>query len=358
MKIAFINLYSGVDDRGAESFAHDLAVELARNHRVTFFSGGEFKLPGCRIVAVKSFVAQPQQGFTGKIHRDLPKRFFLDPASLAVALFTLRVSPFLWKERYDVIIPLNGFWQVLILKILQIFKGTKILITGHSGPGWDEKWNLYLRPDVFVATTEPTAQWAKSVSPWTRVAVIPYGINIETYARAKPLRLELERPIVLCSSAFVPYKRVHLAVKAVAKLAKGSLLHLGAGPLKDEAVSLGERLLGKGRFLSLSVPHHEMPRYYASCDLVTLPSSPQENSPMTFQEAMAAGKMTVATDAPRPRWILGEVGVFVDPENGEKYAAAIRKALKISDDRKIALQAKKYSWSEVSRQYEKLLLTL
>src|SRR5690606_11826382 len=91
------------------------------------------------------------------------KRWFVDEAGLEILKFSLSHIKTIWKEKPDWVIPMNGFWQLLILKCIQPVLGYKILITGHSGPGWDERWNLYLKPDVFVASTGPAAEWAKSV---------------------------------------------------------------------------------------------------------------------------------------------------------------------------------------------------
>lgn len=337
MKIAFLNLYSGVNNRGAESFAHELALRLIqKEHRVDFYTGPQ----------MDAKIVQPEHNLKNPL-----KRFFLDKASLAVLFFTLKTFPKLWKNKYDWIIPMNGFWQVLLCKF--IFR-SKTLITGHSGPGWDERWNLWLKPNVFVATTEPTAKWAKKVSPWTKVVTIPYGIDISHFLSAKPAIVNLKKPIILCPAAAVEYKRVDTAIRAVAKMKEGSLLYLGTGPLLSELKDLGEKLLGK-RFLNLAVSYDEMPSYYKACDVVTLPSSSQENSPMTFLEALAAGKMTVATDAPRPRWILGDAGVFVDPTDTQAYAAAIQKAIDFKDKSTISLQAEKYSLETIIEEYEKLL---
>lgn len=337
MRIAFLNLYSGVNNRGAESFAHKLGLLLiAKGYQVDFYTGKQ----------VEAQIIQPEHNVKNPL-----KRLFLDPPSLAVLFFTLKILPRLWKKKYDWIIPMNSFWQVLLCKI---FLRSKVLITGHSGPGWDERWNLYLKPDFFVATTEPTAQWARKICWWTKVVTIPYGIEIRQWAKAKPAKLDLEKPIILCPAAAVEYKRVDLAIYAVAKLKNGSLLYFGTGPLLSPLKSLGEKLLGK-RFLNLAIPYEEMPKYYAACDLVTLPSSSQENSPMTFLEAMAAGKMTVVTNAPRPRWILGQAGIYVDPTDANAYAAAIQQATAFKDKKVIALQAQKYSWDKIIGEYEKLL---
>lgn len=340
MKIAFLNLYSGINNRGAESFSEELARRLSDKNEVKFYSGEK----------VNFQVVQPEHQQPKNIFQMLRKRLFLDQAAISVFKFTTRILPELKGERFNVIIPMNGFWQVLLCKI---FLRSKILITGHSGPGWDERWNLYLKPDVFVATTEPTAKWAMNVCHWTKVVTIPYGIEIEKFQKAKAAQLDLERPVVLCPAAAVPYKRVDLAIRAVAKMTKGSLLYLGTGYLSEELDRFGKQLLGE-RYLHKAVPYFEMPQYYAVSNVVTLPSESQENSPMVFLEAMAAGKSIVATDTARNRWMIGGAGRYVDPEDTEEYARNLEEGLEI-DNNVIREQAKKYSWDRIVREYENMI---
>lgn len=349
MHVLFLNLYSGAVERGAESFAHGLAGKLKdRGHQIRFIKGKGNQIP--------------EDGFRGSLFRKLSKRLFLDRAGRSVLFFSLKQVGLIWREDFEVIIPLNGFWQVLILKLLQPFKGYRIVITGHSGPGWDERWNLYLKPDVFVASTGPMKQWAKKTCPWTRVELIPYGIETDwgrSRLTGKLVTSELERninnldrPILLCPSALVPYKRVDLAIRAVSKLKRGSLVVVGKGELEHELRKLGEKLL-PGRFVITSVKYEQMPLLYQKADLVTLPSSPQENSPMVFVEALACGKKVVATDAPRVRWALENAGFYCDPEDTDAYAKTLKKALKSKVNTSTPLQ--KFLWENVVEEYERIL---
>lgn len=355
MKIAFMNLYSGINNRGAESFMHDLATQLAKSNQVDFYYGG--KGEGKEEYQVKasnlSQVNQPQHS-----KQSLLKRLFLDAPARQVFQFTWSLFSQLRSEKYDVLIPVNGFWQLLICKLVAIFTGSRILVVGNSGPFWDERFNLYLKPDVFVATTGPVGEWAKKVCPWTRVEVIPYAIDIALFAEAKAKKFNLEKPIILCPAAAVSYKQVDRAIKAVALMEKGSLLHVGDGPLKDELMALGEKELGSKRFLSTAFSYWLMPSVYAGADLVTLPSQSQENSPMVFQEAIASGKRTVVSDSSRFRWLLGETGVYTTVTDPNEYAKSLQEGLKAIDSKVFKKEQQRYSWSTVLGQYEGLLKNL
>ncbi len=347
MKIAVLNLYSDLVNRGAESFISDFVTEISKKHGVKLFSGRDAEI---------NDPALPQQGFYGSFIQNFRKRLFIDPANIQVLWFSLKIFPDLVKNKYDLLIPVNGFWQVILCHMVKLLSGGKILITGHSGPGWDERWNLLLKPDVFVASTPELAVWAKKSAPWVRVEVIPYGIYIDQINKARPTKFKLDRPVILCPATLVPYKRVDLAIWAVSKLSKGSLIVLGDGPLKTEIKSLGEKLLGK-RFKLDYVDRQTARSYFVSCDIVTLPSDRQESFATVTIEALAAGKPQVVTDLPRRRWTLGEAALYVDPSDTDAYASALLDCQKISAS-VIAKQAKKYSWHKISAQYEAVLKTL
>lgn len=349
MKVVFLNLYAKKIARGAESFSHELCRQLESLGMITLMLKGDSEI-------------MPKSHFEGSWSQKLLKRCFLDKPGREVLRFSLRILPSLFKQSPDWIIPLNGFWQLLLCKIAAPSLGSKVLVTGHSGPGWDERWNLYLQPDVFIATTGPMRDWAKKTSPWTDVELIPYGIDRDWGMLHKGSRLKsnienrlkkLETPIILCPTALVPYKRVELAIKAVSQLNKGSLVVVGKGELDQELAILGERLL-PGRFLLTSVTYDKMPLLFHYADVVTLPSSPQENSPMVFVEALASGKKVVATDAPRVRWALQKAGFYIDPTNIDEYRDTLVMALRTKVDTSKPL--KKFLWEHVLKAYKKVLV--
>ncbi len=295
----------------------------------------------------------PNSQFSGTFIHRLSKLLFLDRPAREVFIFTLKKLPHILKNNYQVIFPLNGFWQLLLLKFFQPFKGYKLVVTGHSGPGWDDRWNLYLRPNCFIALTKPQYDWAMSLLPSANVKLIPLAIGPKSF-QVNPVNLSLERPIILCPSALVPYKRVELAIKAVSQLNKGSLVVLGKGPLKNHLIRAGNNLLPH-RFLLTHVSHDEIASYYQAADIVTLPSDPQENSPVVFLEALATGKIVVTTDTPRNRWLLQDSGVFTDPTDIKAYTRSLTKALSQSASKN---QLSKFTWSQVLPQYRQLLQSL
>ena len=265
-KIAFLSFYSGVVERGVETFVYEIAKRLNAKHQITIFQAGRtIRLPKIRTYQISAMAKMPRstKGILGKLCLDLQ--------SLKILIFTAKSIPKLITSKYDVVIPLNGGWQTLVCRILSKLIGTKMLISGHAGIGLDDTINLFFRPDTFVALTNAQASWAKRIVPEVNIKVIPNGVDLASFnPKVRPAAIELTKPIVVCASALVPYKRIDLTIRAVSKSGM-SLLLLGDGELKGFLDSLGKRLLGK-RYLRLNPPYKNMPSYYRGGSVFTLVS--------------------------------------------------------------------------------------
>jgi len=345
MKIAFLNIYQGVVSRGAENFVKEVSSRLKEKHQVDVSSAeGKISEPKAR--------SQTPISLWGKILYKL----YLDSHSRRVLLFTLSLLSRFLKGNFDWVIPVDGGWQALILKILQGLGKYKILVSGQAGIGRDDLRNLRLRPDVFVALTSRAEKWSKEISPGVKVVHIPNGVDLEKFSpKVKPAKISLEKPIIICVAGLNPYKRVDLTIKAASKLEKGSLLLLGDGPEREKIEILGQKLLGQKRFLRTTVPYEEVPSFCTTCDLFTLVSESSEAFGSAYLEAMACGLPVVATDDENRREIVGEAGFFVNPENLEEYAQALEKALKTDFGGKPRHQAQKFSWDKIASQYERIM---
>lgn len=350
MKIAFLNIYQGVVSRGAENFAKEVSDRLSKNHEVRVYSW---------VGKISEEKARSQTLFSlwGKILY----KFYLDAHSRRVLCFTVSILPEILKKNYDWVIPVDCGWQLLILKVLQLIKRPrfKILVSGQAGIGRDDLRNLRMRPDIFVALTERAESWAKEASHRVKIVRIPNGVDLEKFnPEVKPVKLNLEKPIILCVAGLNPYKRVDLTIQAVAKLKKGSLLVLGDGPEREKIESFGQKLLGPKRFLRTTISYEEMPSYYTACDLFTLVSESSEAFGSAYVEAMACGLPVVATDDETRREIVGDGGEFVDPTDTLHYCAVIEKALASNWGDKPRRQAEKFSWDKIAKEYEKAMLDM
>lgn len=344
MKIAFLNFFQQINNRGAETFVDNLSKQLSSNHQVKVYSYSEKGVPSTN-------------------HQlNLLRRLYLDPLSLMIASWTFKTIKDLNSFQPDVVFVLNGGWQAFIIRLWTLLKGKKLIITGQSGPGWDDRFNLLIHPDIFVCLTRSQLNWAKQVFhyPAQQFTVIGNGVDLDKFSpQGKKAEIKLQKPIIITIAALEPAKRVLETIKAVSCLKKGSLLVLGQGSLKQKTDSLAQKLLGSNRYLNLSVKHSDVPKYLRSSNLFTLCSASSEAFGIVYLEAMACGLPVVATRDATRREIIGTAGIFVkDPANSAAYSRALESALSKKYGKRPIKQAQNYSWEIASSKYEKILNTL
>lgn len=336
MKIAFLNITQGLVNRGAETFVREVAQRLEKNHEVVILRGSKAPPPRWPLLW----------------------RTFFDPNGLIIAWFTLRNIGKIWQEKFDVIFPLNGGWQAVIVRLVTWLYGGKIIISGQSGKGWDDRINLFTFPNAFVAISQYLTKWAEAVNPFIKTVYIPNGVNLELFKSAGvKASVNLEHPVILCVGALTSGKRIELAIHAVMKLDKGNLVVIGDGPRKNQLVKLGKQLLGE-RFFLTSAAHKEMPKWYRIADVFTLPSPWYRSFEIVLVEAMATNVPVVANDDPIRREIVGDGGLLIDPTNINIYASTLQKALDTKWDNKPRKQAEKFSWEIIVKKYEQLFQEL
>lgn len=306
MKIVFISRYQGKVERGVENYVKELAPRLAKL--------------GYEVEILDS---------AWKLLRNQKK---LGP---------------------NIIYPLNGYWQSLGCRIYSWLTGAKLVLGGHAGIGRDDRWNLYMFPDLFIAFSQKGFDWAKKVNPFVKIVKIPHGVNLEKFnPSVKAVKLDLEKPRFVAAANLVFYKRVEETVRAVAKLKKGSLLVLGDGPLEKEIDEMGNRLLGAKRYLRLKVAHGDMPKYLNACDVFTLVSEASEAFGLVYPEALACNLPVVATDDSLRRELVGDAGLFINnPENNDNYAHLLQEASEKDWKAIPRKQAEKFDWEKIATRY-------
>ncbi|MBI4036756.1 glycosyltransferase family 4 protein [Candidatus Daviesbacteria bacterium] len=305
--------YQDVSHRGVEVFAKELAERLMQSHQVDIITAGDFP----------SF-----------------KKIILG--------------------KYDVVIPLNGRFQSFLISWGRYFFGYKVLISGHSGIGRDDIWNIVVaRPNVFVALTDKAEKWAKKFGWGLSIIRIYNGIDLRKFKPdGERKNLPLPKPVILSVGALSWYKHHERVIKAVARVKKGSLLIVGVGDQQEKLQGMGSNLL-KGRFAISDYPYYEMPKLYRSVDLFTLPSWDREAFGIVYLEAMASNLPVVAPDDANRREIIGDAGFYVsDTTNEDEYADKIEKALAKKWDNLPRKQAEHFSWDKIALEYETLLRTL
>lgn len=355
MKIAFINIYSGLVARGAETFVLELANRLAKNHQVTVFQAGERGEDVLyKVVQIPCNIDWTKKDYTGTLLRKL----FVDYWSLKIFLFTLQTLPMLIKNKYDIVVPLNGGWMSAIVRITTWLYGGKMVISGQSGLGWDDRNNLWSLPNVFIALTAFAKKWANSANPFVRVETIPNGVDTTKFQENGPIyKTALKKPIVLCVAALIDSKRVNLVIDAVAKLRKVSLLIVGKGARESVLIKQGKKLLGS-RFELVNLSFDKMPAVYRSADVFTIVSENYYAFEIVIVEAMATNLPVVVNKDNIRREIIGEVGLMTDPTNSADYAKALESALKTAWGSKPRDRALSFDWNRIATRYEKLFLDL
>ncbi len=259
---------------------------------------------------------------------------------------------------FDIVIPINGRIQALKASLGRFVGGYKLLISGHSGIGRDDLWNIMVRPDIFVALTGKAEEWAKNWAWGSRVVKIHNGIDLKRFTKnGQSLPINLPRPVILSVGALVWNKNHQNTIKAVAKMNKGSLLIVGEGPQKDEFEQLGNKLL-PGRFEITSLPYSDIPKVYRSADLFTLPSWDREAFGIVYLEAMASGLGVVAPDDQNRREIIGQAGILVNVDDSNIFAQALEKAVANDWSEIVRSQAEKFSWDKIAEQYAQIFRSL
>lgn len=344
MKIAIISFYSSYLNRGAENWAYELSKRLAKYHKVIIYSGADVNLT----------VDWTKLDSPGGIKR----LFFIDYQSLVIAKFTFKILPSLWKENFDIIIPINGGWQPRLIRILTWLKRSKMLIVGHSGRGWDDRNNLWTFPDIFVALTEAAQVWARRINPFIKIEHVPNGVDLNQFSpQGSKISIKLKKPIILCVGALIESKQIDLTIKAVALMKNVSLLVVGKGIMERKLSNLGTKLLGN-KFHMTYYPYHKMQEVYRVADVFTLSSWANEAFPLAYLEAMASGLPVVATDDEIRTEIVGEAGILVNPQNSQAYAKAISNALINDWEDKPRKQAEKFSWDKIAKRYQEVMENL
>ncbi|MGI5828353.1 MAG: glycosyltransferase family 4 protein [Patescibacteria group bacterium] len=350
MKIAFLSFYSGLTFRGAETFVDALALRLAKKHSVSVFQIGKKQADKTyNQYVVESNYREKPINPTGIL-----RKIFLDYHYRHIFTFTLQVLPILNKETPDIVVPVNGSWQTLLVKL---FTNISVVVSGQAGLGWDERWNLLCKPDLFIALTNRNAIWVRTVAPQQKVEVIPNGVDLSLYKKTgdKSKKVKLKKPVILCVAGGEKYKRIDATINAAKLLPNASLLVVGGS---SETEKYGKRLLGD-RFQQLKVSQNQMPGIYRTADVFTLISEANEAFGIAYLEAMATGLAIVAPDDEQRREIIGKAGLYVkEPLNSQDYASKLEKALETKWRSIPRKQAENFDWDTIASQYEKVFSNL
>jgi glycosyltransferase involved in cell wall biosynthesis len=201
----------------------------------------------------------------------------------------------------------------------------------------------------------------------SETAVIAHGIEERFYEKPRPARsmdtLSDEAPFELLYVSIIDvYKHQWTVARAVADLHKRGLpvRITFVGPSYPLALKRFERVRKKvdpqGLFLQYpgSMPFEELHEAYKKADAFVFASS-CENLPIILLEAMAAGlPIACAERGPMPE-VLGDAGLYFNPEDAGSTAESLAALIKDPQKREALAEksyerARAYSWAKCAQE--------
>lgn len=339
-KIILISAYSGLSNRGVETVVNELASHLKPYSFVWKIVGGGSNDSH----TIRIEMPQIKPGFT------FLERFFFSKRKIAETLFYLKAIKHLHLIRPDVVMPYNNGWHLIIYKVLSKIYKFKLVLSGQSGPGWDDRFNLLIMPDVFVCLSQSQMKWAKNFMPNQKYKVIPNGVDTNVfYARNKKTG---KPPVILTVAASEKSKNIDKVIEAL-EHKEYQYLYVGDGTQAKQLDKLGQQKLGP-RYNRVSVTHDKLAEIYRQADVFVFLQTKSEAFGIVFVEALASGLPIVCFDDPIRRELLGDNAIYVQ-DDLDSITEGIDKALRQKRNKGTA---QKYDWASVANLYLKMIMEL
>ncbi|MFH1209976.1 MAG: glycosyltransferase family 4 protein [archaeon] len=185
-----------------------------------------------------------------------------------------------------------------------------------------------------------------------KIRVIPNGVDIERFERAKPLKFQGK--LILYVGRLEKYKNIHKIIKTMKFLSEDFYLNIiGNGPYKEELGKLINKLNLNNQVNILSgLSNTEVAREYKTCSIfITL--SDIEAFGITVLEALASGKPVITNDTTALSEFVekfkGAVkGVKVNKISAQHLAEIIKK----QEGKKIKVNLEDYNWDKIAKRLE------
>ena len=360
--VVILATYVGVVNRGAETFVIEIVKKLSKEYNFEVYSLGncreienniiriDLKLPFWFIIHSKMY------NFSHIYKYVCNYLYFLIPGQIEQYYFSKAVFQKHLRGRNDIdlIFPNNGLHGAKLANKIRKKSKIPFVYTGHGGIGEGERRILLQNPDAYIALTDVHKVWAKKMS--NKIIKIHNGVDVENF---KPYYINKTNAnkVVLCVAALTQFKRQKLLIDAVEKIDNVELILIGEGEMKNEILNYGIKKL-TNRFSLLSVPYDDICKFYAMCDVFSLPSF-DEPFGIVYLEALSMNKPIVAPDDSSRREIIGDAGLFCNVEDALEYSETLKVALQkdwkeIPRNRVIS----NFSWDKISEQYKKVIQDL
>jgi glycosyltransferase involved in cell wall biosynthesis len=257
-------------------------------------------------------------------------------------------------KHFDMLWSNGEFWCANLIKKLSVKHNQPCLIFFGGGMSRMMEIEAKMLPDIFVVLSPVFKEWLDKKVPDCNVKCIPSGVDIDLFQKTESLYdpALYEHPIVCSTSALIKDKRIDLIIDALHKLGKGTLFVTSDGPMREQIVEKGKRLLGK-RFHYLGViPFNDLPKLYSMSDVFVLASDNEPWGAVLF-EAMACG-CNVVTQRDRTReYMLEKEGIMIgDCSDMEMLTDGINLAVDCRNPKALRKQAEKFSWQKTVDGYE------
>lgn len=364
-RIALIQSTLGMVNRGNESYCIEMSEALKKYYDIEVYSRGvapELQSFTIQVDFTYTYILRLYEKIFSKsifLHKisDCSRwTYFLKPTYIIDYKWTKKVyKKYLCKKKYDLLLPANGIAGCYFAQKYRKRTGVPFCYKGGGGIGAGDWWVLKTKPDSYISVSSAQQCWAAKV--WKNTVMIPNGTYLEKFSdymvEEKYVINENHKLVVCCGHLDMDFKRHQLAIKAVSKLENVDLLLLGSGEAEKEFYRLGNELM-PGRLQIKAVSHSEIPFYFKSADVFTLPSK-GEPFGIVYIEAMAAGLPCVATDDEIRREIIGDAGILCDVENIDEYAEKLKKVMEINWGDLPYKKAMQYDYSIIGEKYHHLI---
>ena len=208
--------------------------------------------------------------------------------------------------------------------------------------------NLRLQADCPSTPGSPISRLAgmlvsRTPSMWAtrgRMVAVHNGIDTDRFkvnlqageALRKQYGVDMNTPILLAVGRLVEAKDYPNLLQAFSRLASSTarLWIIGDGPLKDDLLPQAA-LLNIGQQVEFFGIQKNVHEWLNACDIFVF-SSAWEGFGLVVAEAMACERVVVATDAGGVSEVLGDCGFLVPPRNPAALAAALEKALSLTQE--------------------------
>ena len=286
-----------------------------------------------------------------------------------------RLLRYLKNHSFDIVHTHNSLCQLLVACASVSLPAT-LITTEHSTSNRRREWVWYRPVDrwmygkyqkiVCVGEETEKALIAHLPDCSGKTVIISNGINLEAFHRAaadKELR-SFDGFIILMVAAFRAEKDHTTLIRAMEYLPKEYRLFLagGAETREDEKTLQSSQKLVKTMELEDRVTflgvRKDVPQLLAACDVAVL-SSHYEGFGLSAVEAMASGKVLIASDVESLTTLVGGAGLLFPQGDAEALATLIREVCENPEKareigRKCRERAMQYDIAETAKRYHAL----